>query len=53
MKRITGFFSPSMNKRATTCDKMGEEKELTMTVIVSVSNSIGMQGQIYNDWPSC
>jgi hypothetical protein len=32
MRRIVGFFSPSMNKRARTSDKVGKEKELTVTV---------------------
>jgi hypothetical protein len=49
MKRVTGFISPYMNKRARTSDKMGEEKELTMTVIVSVSDSASIREQIYSD----
>lgn len=31
---------------------MGEEKELTMTVTVSISDSTGIQEQIDDDWPS-
>jgi hypothetical protein len=32
MKRIAGFFPLSVNKRARTSDKMGKEKESSMTM---------------------